>query len=264
MLNIALSLVLFSMLMIPAQKSVAEAETDDDRLVQRITQKVIKEMKRTGALQKEIDAGIDRYVQKQQQARARGGNNKAKNVRPVSVKRDHIRGNPDAEISLIEYSDFECPFCKRFHITMKKILKDYNGKVNWIYRHFPLSFHNPGAEKEAEATECATEFGGNDAFWKYSDLIFQRTRSNGKGFPVDNLVPLAVEIGLKKKPFQTCLDSGRYAARVKEDADNAIRSGVTGTPGNFLVDNKTGVISAIHGAVPVEKLKAVIEVMLRK
>jgi len=258
-LNIALSLVLFSMVMVPTQKSAAETKTDEDRLVQRITQEVIKEMK-----QKEINAGIVRYIQKQRQAKARGGNNKTKNVRPVSAKRDHIRGNPDAEISLIEYSDFECPFCKRFHVTMKEILKAYDGKVNWVYRHFPLNFHNPGAEKEAEATECAAEFGGNDAFWRYSDLIFQRTRSNGKGFPIDNLVPLAVEIGLKKKAFQTCLDSGRYAARVREDMENAIRSGVTGTPGNFLVNNKTGMISAMHGAVPVERLKAAIDIMSGK
>ena len=103
----------------------------------------------------------------------------AKNVRPVSAERDHIYGNPDAPISLIEYSDFECPYCKRFHVTAKSVVEAFDGKVNWVYRHFPLAFHNPGAQKQAEASECASELGGNDAFWKYTDALYARTKSGG-------------------------------------------------------------------------------------
>ena len=68
---------------------------------------------------------------------------------------DPVKGNPDATVTIVEFSDFQCPFCKRFHPTARKIVETYQGKVNWVYRHFPLNFHNPGAQKEAEASECA-------------------------------------------------------------------------------------------------------------
>ncbi len=87
----------------------------------------------------------------------------------------------------MEYSDFECRYCKRFHPTAKAVVQAYAGKVNWVYCHFPLGFHNPGAQKQAAASECANELGGNYAFQKYTDAIYARTRSNGKGFPVANL-----------------------------------------------------------------------------
>ena len=221
-------------------------------------------------LAKKIDAGIERYVQKQREAReqaraeqARLAAAKAKNVRRVSKTRDHIRGNPSAKVSLIEYSDFECPFCKRFHPTAKKLIEAYGGKVNWVYRHFPLSFHNPGAQKEAEAAECAAEVGGNDAFWKYADLIYQRTHSNGKGFPLNGLVPLAKEIGLDKGKFQACLDGGKMAARVAEDSNEGVRIGITGTPGNVLLNNETGAVVLKPGALPFEAMKGEIDHLLK-
>ena len=217
-------------------------------------------------LAQKIDAGIERYVQKQRDAQeqaraeqAQAAAARAKNVRRVSKTRDHIYGNPDAKVSLIEYSDFECPFCKRFHPTAKKLVESYDGKVNWVYRHFPLSFHNPGAQKQAEASECAAELGGNDAFWRYADLIYQRTRSNGKGFPLDRLVPLAKEIGLDGEKFQACLDGGKMAARVSEDSTEGIQIGITGTPGNVLLNNETGAVALKPGALPLQVLKGEIE-----
>ncbi len=220
-------------------------------------------------LAQKIDAGIERYVQKQRDAQeqaraeqARAAAAKAKNVRPVSKTRDHIYGNPDAKVSLIEYSDFECPFCKRFHPTAKRLVEIYDGKVNWVYRHFPLAFHNPGAQKQAEASECAAELGGNDAFWKYADLIYQRTRSNGKGFPLNRLVPLAKEIGLDERKFQACLDGGKMAARVGEDYTEGAQIGITGTPGNVLLNNETGAVALKPGALPLEVLKGEVDHLL--
>lgn len=92
---------------------------------------------------------------------------------PVTAK-DHIRGDINkAKLVLVEYSDFECPFCTRFHSTMVQVIKDYNGQVAWVYRHYPLSFH-PTAQPAAEASECVTKVGGNDAFWKFADQAFTK------------------------------------------------------------------------------------------
>lgn len=238
--------------------------TDEEALVERVKTQVMQELRESDFLQQEIDAGIERYIQQQREAQARAPDEKAsKNVRPVSVERDHILGNPNAEISLVEYSDFECPYCKVFHPTARKIVEAYDGKVNWVYRHFPLDFHNPVAQKEAEASECAAELGGNEAFWKYADLIYKRTRSNGKGLPSGDLTPLAGEIGLDEKAFQECLDSGRYVERIKEDLLNGTRSGVGGTPGNILLNNKTGKATFKPGAAPFDSLQMVIDRLIR-
>ena len=98
------------------------------------------------------------------------------NVAPITAK-DHIRGSADAEVIIVEYSDTECPFCKRFHETMKQIMAEYSpsGKVAWVYRHFPLDSLHQKARTEAVALECASELGGNDAFWRYADRLFEIT-----------------------------------------------------------------------------------------
>jgi len=261
---LALSLPVFAQ---QAPESSGSAESDV--LAEQIRQEVMRELIEGGKLDAAIDAGIKRYIGEQrkaqakarakQQARAAGA---AKNVRRVSADRDHIYGNPDATVSLIEYSDFECPFCKRFHPTAKKIVEAYDGKVNWVYRHFPLAFHNPGAQKQAEASECAAALGGNDAFWLYTDLIYKRTRSNGKGFPISKLVPLAKEIGLDEAAFRQCLDEGRFAERVKDDLEEGSRAGITGTPGNILLHNTTGEAVPRAGAAQFDTLKQLIDQLL--
>jgi protein-disulfide isomerase len=92
-------------------------------------------------------------------------------VDPISEK-DHVRGDRDAQIVLIEYSDFQCPFCSRFHPTAQQVVEEFNGQVMWVYRHFPLDSIHPVARKAAEASECVAELGGNDAFWNFVDTIF--------------------------------------------------------------------------------------------
>lgn len=185
----------------------------------------------------------------------------AKDV-PKVTEDDHIRGDKNAQIALIEYSDTECPFCKRFHPTAQQVIDNYKGKVMWVYRHYPLSFH-ANAQKEAEASECANELGGSDVFWKYLDTVYDRTTSNGTGFALDKLAPLAKELGLNETKFKECLDSGKYADHVKEDMNGGSKAGVTGTPGNILLSVKTGKTSLIPGAVPYETVKAVIDEMLK-
>lgn len=181
-------------------------------------------------------------------------------LKPVSAE-DHVFGNKDAAITIVEYSDLECPFCQRFHPTVEEVVKAYNGKVNWVYRHFPLGFH-ANAQKEAEASECAAGIGGNDAFWKYIDALFKRTTSNGTGFALDKLAPLAKELGMDEKKFQECLDSGKYTEKVNKNFTEGQAAGIEGTPGGFII-SKDGRSTPIGGAVPAEVLKASIDKLLQ-
>ncbi len=134
--------------------------------------------------------------------------------------------------------------------------------MNWIYRHFPLEFHNPLAQLEAEACECASELGGNDAFWQYADLLYERTKSNGKGLSHDALVPIAQEIGLDEKASEACLESGRMTARVEEDVVEGGKISISGTPGNIIINNETGDAIPAAGALPVETLQSIVDSLM--
>lgn len=183
-------------------------------------------------------------------------------VPAVDAKTDHIRGNPDAKISLISYSDFECPFCKKFKPTTDQVLAAYGDKVNFVYRHFPLSFHQ-NAQKEAEASECIAELGGNDAFWKFHDYIFDKTTSNGTGFALDQLPVAAKAAGVDETKFKSCLDSGKYAQLVAKDETDGQAAGVNGTPGNILLNNDTKKSQLISGAQPFSNFQSAIDAMLQ-
>lgn len=184
-------------------------------------------------------------------------------VPPVDAKIDHIRGNPNARISLVAYSDFECPFSKRHHPTLSQILDAYKGDVNIVFRHYPLSFHQ-NSEKEAEASECVAELGGNDAFWKFADGIFEKTTSNGTGFALADLAPLAKSVGVDQAKFTACLDSGKYAQKVKDEEDKGTSAGVQGTPGNIIIDHKTDKTQLVSGALPFTSFKTTLDGLLGK
>lgn len=239
------------------------AQTVDDAHIQELVQQEVQRLINSeGVLDAAIEKGIGAYILKQRLAaeneKAQQQKQRSKNLRPVTAERDHIFGNIDAPITLIEYSDFECPFCKRFHPTVVKLIENNPDKVRWVYRHFPLGFHNPGAQKQAEASECVAELNGNDAFWDYSDKLYTRTKSNGKGFPLSKLRPLAEEIGVDGDAFSACLDNGNMTARVKEDIANGSLVGVTGTPAAFIV-NQQGDAEFVAGALPLQKLQSIVD-----
>ena len=144
---------------------------------------------------------------------------------------------------------------------MKQVLKDYGDKVVWVYRNYPLQFH-PNAQKEAEASECAAEQGGNITFWNYIDAILDRTSSGGTGFALEKLVPLAEELGLDGTKFKTCLDSDTYAQKVKTGRDNAAKGGVVGTPAIIIIPT-TGKRDIISGALPFEEIKQQLDQILK-
>ncbi len=176
-------------------------------------------------------------------------------VKPVSDS-DHIRGNKDAKVAIIEYSDLECPFCKSFHPTVNDVLKTYGDKVKLVYRHYPLSFH-PSAQKAAEASECVAQLGGEDKFWEFVDKIFE----SSSPLTIPSLAPFAAEVGVNQQAFQSCLDSDKYAQKVKDQFAEGSAAGVSGTPTSFIID-KDGKGEAIVGAQPKESLTAAIDKLL--
>ncbi len=180
---------------------------------------------------------------------------------PVT-KKDHIIGNPDAKVIIVEYSDFGCYFCKLFHPTMHQIMNEYgkDGKVAWVYRHFS-SGKFPKSEKEAEATECAAKQGGNTKFWEYTNKIFENTPVGG-GHEISELSKIATEIGLDVPAFNICLSSGEMTAIVKAGYQSGMKAGVNGTPHSLIVVNGKAV-DTIAGAQPYEAVKAKIEALLK-
>lgn len=170
---------------------------------------------------------------------------------------DHIRGPKDAKVVFIEYSDLECPFCKKFHPDVKKLMQEYDGKVAWVYRHFPLDMLHSKARTEAQATECAFEQGGETAFWKMIDKIYEVTPANN-GLNLEDLPKLAEEVGLNGAKLKECVDSEKFADRVESDYQGGSRAGVNGTPGNFII-TESGKGWSIPGALPYESLKQNIE-----
>lgn len=180
--------------------------------------------------------------------------------KPISAD-DHLLGSPKAAVTILEFSDTECPFCKDFHTTMHRIINEYGktGKVAWAYRHFPLDAIHSRARKEAEATECAAELGGNDAFWKYIDRLFEITPSNN-GLDPALLPQIAANIGLDRSAFEACLKSGKHAAKVETQYQDAVRSGGQGTPHSFIITGES--VLPLSGAQPYTSVKSAIDAVL--
>jgi protein-disulfide isomerase len=174
---------------------------------------------------------------------------------PEITDQDYIRGSKDAPILLVEYSDYECPFCSRFHPTVKQIVEEYGNKVAWVYRHFPLSFH-ASAQKFAEGAECAGELGGNDGFWKFSDALYERVAAGG--MDASKLEALATELGFNGTSFTQCLNSGKYAEKISNQMSAGQSAGVEGTPGTFIL-TKDGGKELIPGALPYEEVKKMVD-----
>ena len=169
----------------------------------------------------------------------------------VSEDDDAVKGSADASVTIIEFSDYECPFCGRyFQETYPKIVSEYidTGKVRYIFRDFPLSFH-PNAQKAAEAAEAARELGGDEKYYEMHDAIFGNQQSIG----ISDLKGYAREIGLDGTKFDQILDSGKYASEVQKDFQDGQRAGVTGTP-SFFINGRQ-----LVGAQPFEAFQQIIE-----
>jgi protein-disulfide isomerase len=158
------------------------------------------------------------------------------------------RGPDNAPVTIVEFSDFQCPFCSRAAETVHQVMDAYPGKVRLVFRHFPLAFHKQ-APKAGEAAVCANEQG---KFWEYHDALF---KAQDKLMP-DDLKAHAKAVGMDEKKFNECLDSGKQAEVVKKDMEAGQKVGVSGTPAFFI----NGVM--LSGAQPIEEFKKVIDAEL--
>lgn len=185
-------------------------------------------------------------------------------VSKITWENTYILWNPDAEISWVEYSDLECPFCKKLHTswTIDEVLEAYDWKVNFIFKQFPLNFHQ-NAPKESEASLCAWELGWREKYYAYINAIFERTTWNWRWFALDKLTPLAVELWLPEKEFQSCLDSWKYASQVNSEISEWQGFGITWTPWNVLINNKTGKWDTLPWAYPTASFKQKIDSLLQ-
>jgi protein-disulfide isomerase len=178
-------------------------------------------------------------------------NNKIPEIELKAVTADeHILGNPNSKVMIVEYSDTECPFCKVFHDTMNQVMTQTSGKVAWVYRHYPIAQLHPKAFHEAVAMECAWEQGENDSFWKYTNELFKRTPSNN-GLDVVELTKIAKDVGFNINTFNTCLSTEKYSDKVKADMSGGDNAGIRGTPQSFILKNGK-IIDTIEGAQPFE------------
>jgi len=163
----------------------------------------------------------------------------------------YAQGPKNAKVTLIEISDFQCPYCKRHNPTMEQVMDEYEGQVRRVWVHFPLTSIHPHAMKASEATECAGEQG---KFWEMHDIIFE----NQTAMTVDNLKSYAKNIGLSSSEFDTCLDDSKYSSKVQQHMQAAQSAGITGTPGTFVNGQ------LIKGAYPFDTFKQAVDAELAK
>jgi len=170
-------------------------------------------------------------------------------ARTLVTSTDHIRGNADATVTMVVFSDYQCPYCSKFNTTLKQVMEDYSDRVKWIHKHFPMSYHDY-AESAAQAAECA---GDQNKFWEYGDALFENQASITG---VEYLKTLAGTLGLNTTDFNTCLDTAKYSDRISTELNLGTEIGIEGTPGGF-VNNLS-----IAGAISADNLVGLIETAL--
>lgn len=172
---------------------------------------------------------------------------------------DHLRGGANAQVTIVEYMDFECPFCHRNSETLKTVVSTYGDKVAHVVRHFPLDFHAL-AMPYARASECIASLGGNSAFWKFYDAVFV---PNGADSMSEAKLPeIAKNIGINAAKFDDCYKSGQFDEKIKAQQAAGVASGVNGTPGIAIVNNATKEQTRLPGAVPFTDYQAAIDAYL--
>jgi protein-disulfide isomerase len=182
----------------------------------------------------------------------------------ISLDDDPIRGDPNAPITIVEFSDFQCPFCARFHVqTLPSLLEEYidTGKVNLVYRDFPIQSIHPNALPAAVAAECANEQG---QYWEYHDTLFEKQSGWSR---LDSTAVIAMfsqyaaDLDLEQQQFDSCLETGKYLEEVQGDLSDGRDYDITGTPGFFIGNDQIGFVK-LNGAQPFDSFQRVIDAQL--
>ncbi len=193
-----------------------------------------------------------------------GSSSKTTNSTPKPVDgSDYIRGNPNAPILIIEYGDYDCPFCKQYHATLNQIMDEYGvtGRVAWVYRQYPIGQLHPNSPNVSEAALCVGSLGGNDAFWKFTDMIFENREIDEPTNPV-KLPDYATEIGISKEEYYACLDTNKTEEALKKSIEDAFNIGARGTPYTVItVGNEQAVV---NGAQSYEVVKSILDNLIRQ
>lgn len=175
-------------------------------------------------------------------------------VAPVTAQ-DHWTGAKNADVVLITYSDFQCPYCARFHATMVEFINGYGDKVKWVMRNFPLSFH-ANAMPAANAAECAAEQG---KYWEYVEKLF----ANQESLTEANFNNWTDDLGINASKFASCLSASKYQSRIDADLTGGQTAGISGTPATVIL-GPDGYKQLIPGALPLESVKAMVDQALNQ
>ncbi len=179
-------------------------------------------------------------------------------IEPVSAG-EHVRGATNPKVTFVEYSDPECPFCKRFHEVLKQLVTAFPNDVQWVYRNFPLDIH-PKSPHEIVAMECAAEIGGNEIFWQYLDRLNVITPANN-GLDPKELDNIAAFVKLDKSKFSECLKSNKFDAKIAAQTEEAIQNGGDGTPFSIVLA-PNGKQYKLKGAVDYQPLANAVQKLL--
>jgi protein-disulfide isomerase len=171
---------------------------------------------------------------------------------PAPSSSDHIIGSLDAPIVLVEYSDFQCPYCQMVYPTLQRIVSESKGQIAWVMRNFPLTSIHPQAKPAALAAECITEQLGNGAWWQFADIVF----ANQSQLSPEYYAQIAKQLGADPTTFASCVSSEKYASKLDEQSSEAGSNGGNGTPFTVIVGH--GVQVPISGALPYEQFMSVI------
>ena len=184
------------------------------------------------------------------------------NIRPID-ETDYIRGNPNAPIVIVEYSDYDCPFCKSFHETMNQIMNEYGvgGKVAWVYRQFPIEQLHPSAPRISKAALCVGELGGNEAFWEFSDKVFAG-RGINEQTNISRLSEYATSVGIDSGSYNTCMESSRHDESITKSLADGANAGIQGTPNSFVIVGNQQ--APIEGAQPYPIVKQIVQNLINQ
>ena len=175
-------------------------------------------------------------------------------VRPITAN-EHIYGSPTAPVVMVEYSDFECPYCSRVYPTLKKLVDESNGQIAWVYRNLPLTTIHPEAAPAANAAECVAEQLGNAGYWKFADTLFANQQSLGAAY----YKSVAVSLGADAAKFASCVAAKKYQKNIDTDAGEAQALGANGTPFTLIINTKKGTGVPVSGALPYAQFVAAIK-----